>query len=265
VSSLEAGGFRTGGLLALAFLAPAVAAGEEPQAGPLVTDRPDFTESAVSVDPRRVQLEAGYTYEDAGDDEIDSIGELLLRIGLTRTLELRIAPVSYVRQLSRAGTGASGIEDPTVGIKWEIARGGEPPSILAPEAALIVSTTLPVGGSEVSADEPLPAAVLALAWETHGSLGVASNLGVSAESDGEDRYAVGLGSLALGLDLGGSWAGFLEYYGFLPEGPERSSTHFVDTGVTYLVSDDFQLDLRVGTEIGGETDSFAGVGLAYRW
>jgi hypothetical protein len=254
-----------GALLALGLVAAAPAAGEEPQAEPLVTDRPDFTESALSVDPRRVQLEAGYTYEDAGDDEVDSIGELLLRIGLTRTLELRIAPVSYVRELSRAGTEASGIEDPTVGIKWAIAQGGESPSILTPQAALILSTTLPVGSSEVSADEPLPAAVLALAWETRGALGVSSNLGVSAETDGEDRYAVGLASLALGLDLGGSWGGFLEYYGFLPEGPERSSTHFVDGGVTYLVSDDFQLDLRVGTEIGGDTDSFAGVGFGYRW
>ena len=41
----------------------------------------------------------------------------------------------------------------------------------------------------------------------------------------------------------------------------------IDGGVTYLVIDRFQLDIRVGTGIGTETlrEQFVGVGFAWRW
>ena len=39
---------------------------ESDDIGPLVTDRPDFTESAVGVPIGRVQIEAGYTWTRKG-------------------------------------------------------------------------------------------------------------------------------------------------------------------------------------------------------
>jgi hypothetical protein len=252
-------------LLALVVLvALPIAADTDEESQPLVTDRPDFTESALTVPRGRVQLESGATHEETRGGEVDTYGELLVRIGLARRLELRVAANSWLAERPATGSGTDGVEDPALGIKWELARAGDRPSLLSPQASLILATTVPLGARAVSADEPLPSAVLALAWETSGPLGVGSNLGLATDIDGEGRYLTGLASVAVGRDLGGAWAGYLEYYAFLPEG-SRPYDDSVDAGLTYLVSDDFQLDVRVGTGLGGDTDVFAGLGLAYRW
>ncbi len=47
------------------------------QAEPLVTDRPDFTESAETVAPGLFQLESGYTFTRRGDDKEHALGEFL--------------------------------------------------------------------------------------------------------------------------------------------------------------------------------------------
>ena len=245
---------------------PEVAAGGtgEP-AEALVTDRPDFTESVVSVAPRRVQVEAGYTHEEKDGEASDAFGELLLRIGLSERVELRLAPNSYRRDLPRGGDDAEGREDPSIGIKLETGHGGDAPSLWKPATALLLGTTLPLGDSEVTSDELLPSAILALEWELGGGAGIGSNIGAAAEADERGRFVTGVFSVALGFDLGGAWGGFVEYYTFVPEGSERQTQQFFDAGLTFQISDDFQLDARIGTEAGGETDWFAGVGLAYRW
>ena len=71
----------------------------------LITDRPDFTESTVTVGKGIAQLEFGYTYIDTGDSNVHSLGEPLLRYGiLTEWLELRLG----VQPLEEAGeTGFS--------------------------------------------------------------------------------------------------------------------------------------------------------------
>ena len=106
---------------------------------------------------------------------------------------------------------------------------------------------------------------LALDWPLDGGLGVASNVGLTYVSDGGEQFAEASFSLALGADLGGAWGGYIEYYNSIPESAGGDDRHFANTGLTFLVSSDFQLDARVGFEIGGETDYFVGVGLSYRW
>jgi hypothetical protein len=72
----------------------------------MVTDRPDFTESASVVPRGRVQLEAGYTYardEDAGVLAAHSYPEALARIGVVDDrLELRLGQ-SVLTTRSRFG------------------------------------------------------------------------------------------------------------------------------------------------------------------
>lgn len=230
----------------------------------LVTDRPDFTESAVSVDPGRVQLEAGYTFEDTGKTDVQSLGEVLVRIGWTESLELRLGLNSYVT-VDTPRKEISGFEDTSVGIKIELSQGTDEPRFLEPEAALLVGTTLPTGSSGLGAAHLQPSVVVALAWTLNDRLGVGSNLGATWVSDG-DQYLEGVATIALGIALNDSWGGYLEYFTILPESSGGSTQHFVDAGLTRLLSNDFQLDLRAGTELGRDgTDFFVGAGLAYRW
>ena len=65
-----------------------------PLTAPLVTDRPDFTESTKTIPRGHLQIEAGFTfvYDRRGDDRLrdHAAPELLLRIGLADDFELRI-------------------------------------------------------------------------------------------------------------------------------------------------------------------------------
>lgn len=104
------------GLCVLAAVAASTGGAQEA----IVTDRPDFTESAEVVAVGRIQLETGASFEDAGEVELAEVGELLLRIGLVRDLELRLGVGSYV---DVADGGPSGLGDGSVGLKLELNEG----------------------------------------------------------------------------------------------------------------------------------------------
>ena len=67
---------------------------------PLVTDRPDFTESTDAVPYGLFQLEVGYTFthdrESGVRNQTHTSPELLLRAGLAQDFELRIGWAGYV-------------------------------------------------------------------------------------------------------------------------------------------------------------------------
>jgi len=231
---------------------------------PLVTDRPDFTESPISVQPGRVQVESGYTFEERGEVDSQSFGELLVRIGLWDGVELRLATNSYVRE-SAPAEEASGLENSAIGFKIELSEGSDEPGGRSLASALLIGTTLPTGSTEVREPHLEPAALLALEWPLSERLGIATNLGLIYASEGGEQFLAGTLSVALGVDLGHDFGGYFEYFNFVPESDGPVDRHFVNAGLTYLLSVDFQFDIRAGVELGGETDYFAGVGLAYRF
>ena len=71
--------------------------------------------------------------------------------------------------------------------------------------------------------------------------------------------------MALGIGLTDRWGAFVETYAILPEG-SRPDELFVNGGVTFLTSDDFQLDARVGSAVAGNSwpNMFAGIGASWR-
>ena len=56
----------------------------------LVTDRPDFTESAFVVSPKIIQLEGGVEFEDFNSVSTFSYPSILARIGIGYNLEVRL-------------------------------------------------------------------------------------------------------------------------------------------------------------------------------
>ncbi|MGH9464186.1 MAG: transporter [Thermoanaerobaculia bacterium] len=243
--------------LALALLvASAPAAAQE-----LVTDRPDFTESALAVPRSRFQLEGGATASKGGSDEAWSFGELLLRIGLSERVELRLEPGSYA-EADGPGGELSGWEDAAAGLKVELSAGGEGGR---PDIALIAGLSLPTGEQGVGSDEPHPEVVLAVAWDLTPRLGLGANLGLGETDDGERDFLEGRASVAMGFDLGGHWGGFLEAFALYPESGSGEEAHFVDAGLTWLATEDLQLDLRAGQGLDADEETFVGAGFAVRW
>jgi hypothetical protein len=239
---------RSRTLLALGLLFAAAAVAQEGWTGldgSLVTDRPDFTESTSTIPRGHFQIEGGTTVTRVEDVDATSFGELLLRIGTGERWETRIG-AGFAR-VETPLDDASGLEDPSLGIK---VRFTDDPGELGPgqpAASLIVLTSIPAGDEELTDDEWVPEAKLALAWELTPRLSLSSNLNYAYAVDDDDRLHQIGATLSGGLSLTDRLGSYLEWYGFSEETEDGPSTHYVNGGVTWLINNDLQVDARVGT------------------
>lgn len=246
----------------LAFLA-ASASPARTQQSPLVTDRPDFTESAETVDRRRIQLEAGYTFTRSGEVHEHALGEVLVRIGILDRLELRVGLNSYA-WLDGPDVDDSGYEDPSVGAKIALAPPPDRPG-WRPAAAILVGTTVP-GVGDLGEDAWQPEAKLAVGWDLSESASLGSNVGYTHASEEGSEFDQASASLALGFDIAGPASGYVEAFGFAPAARDGDDAAIVNGGVTWLLHPDLQLDARLGAGLNREApDFFVGVGVARRW
>lgn len=233
---------------------------------PLVTDRPDFTESSETVPRALVQLESGATYTHEGDARAGSFGEALFRIGLSTRSELRVALNSYTIE-RRAGATEHGLEDIAVGAKVKLVGGGETGSP-KPAVAVIVGSSFPTGASAFRSSSLEPEVKVTGAWSLTQRVAFSSNVNYAWTSDGVRRFGEPSASASLGVGVSDRLGSYVEYFGFYPriDGAERS--HFANGGVTFSVNDDLQLDARLGSQMkrrGNSRSVFLGVGVSRRW
>ncbi len=242
---------------------------------PIITDRPDFTESPQTV-PRRfkAQIESGLTFARVGKVKETSLGEVLVRVPVAERVELRFGVPNYV--FVRAASGghpddrATGFDDAFFGAKIALSEGaGETGLFKKPAAALLIGTSLPTGARAFREDNLQPEAVLALSVDLSERFALSSNVGYVRASDGGERFNQVFGTLSLGAGLSKRVGAYLEVYGFTRvEAATRQSARFANGGVTFLVNKNFQLDARVGVGLGNNIsgpDYFFGFGFARRF
>ncbi len=246
---------------------------DEPE--PIITDRPDFTESPQTV-PRRfkAQIESGFTFARVGEVKESSLGEVLVRVPVAERVELRFGVPNYV--FVRAASGgnsdvrATGFDDAFFGAKIALLEGaGETGLFKKPAAALLVGTSLPTGARAFREDNLQPEAVLALSVDLTKRFALSTNFGYVRASDGGERFNQGFGTLSLGAGLSKRVGAYFEVYGFTRvEAATRQRARFANGGVTYLINKNFQLDARVGAGLGNHIagpDYFFGFGFARRF
>jgi hypothetical protein len=241
----------------IAASAGALAGGEIQD--PLVGDRPDFTESTETIDPRRVQLEAGATAQ-SGDVDVLAIGETVIRIGLARRWEVRVGANSWVSVDDPSGD-ESGFDDPSLEAKLRFNPDGE-----GIAAGLLFGSTLAVGDDDIGAEDEQPFVKLLLGGEFSPRLSWGANAGYARASEGGERFDQLSGSFSLGIGVSERLGSFVEVYGFSEESEGGDTSTYADAGVTYLLNDDLQLDARIGTGVdGNDVDVFLGAGVIKRW
>jgi len=248
------------GSLALALVAGTVAAKD-----PLVTDRPDFTESAFVVGRGTVQLEGGGTYVDFGNESATTLPELLVRWGITRTVELRFLTPTYAWIDGPDGSD-SGFLSTSLGAKIALNDGGGDGFWGKTGASVIVATTIPTGSSAVASSAWQPSATLSLAWDLSDSVGLGTNIGwARPENDGQ-RFNSFFGSVAAGFGVAKNTSIFTEFIFFDRESERGPSTTTFQAGVTYLISPDFQVDIRAARRLSSEgADILIGLGASARF
>lgn len=232
---------------------------------PLVTDRPDFTESASVPGGGRVQVEGGWTVEEAGDVGEHSLGEILVRIGIGERFEARIEPATWISvDGGDGGDDVAGLDDAGIGFKVLFLE-ASPPGV--PATALLLGTTIPTGDDEIGVESWQPEARLALGWDLSEVWSLGANAGWGRPEEGGESFDQALGSVAVGRAFGERLGAFAELYGFAPASAEGDDdAAYFDGGLTFGFGLDAQLDVRAGV---GLTDASAdwlfGLGFARRW
>lgn len=255
-------------LLAALAMLPAISACATAGLGegdPLITDRPDFTESAQTVPAGMTQVEGGYTFGRAESITSQSVGELLARISIGPAAELRVAVNSY-STAAGDGTRVSGLEDASLGAKFHLATGATTFDLFRPDLALIVATSVPSGSSAYGESEWQPDAKLVVGWTLTDRLAWTSNLNYTYASEDGERFSQPSWSTSFGYSLTERVGTFAEYFRIMPESRGAGGSGYLNGGATYLFSPDFQFDARIGRAAGGAAEGyFAGIGLSRRW
>lgn len=247
---------------ALGGAAPAYAqSGAASEARPeLVTDRPDYTESSEVVGRGLFQLEAGFNYEgDSGARAVTTPG-VLLRVGLSPRVELRLGTDGYLSQRF-GGISVSGAADVEVGVKVKLidaaSRGFD--------LAVIPMASLPTGSESQSSGAVDPTVKLTWARELPRAFGLTGNVNVASVSDEDGRFFQNAVSVSLGHDLMAAWGGFVEGYVFTPMARGTGSGLTVDAGVTRPIGANLQFDIEAGHGLTSDAPEwFVGFGFAVR-
>ncbi len=244
---------------------------------PLVTDRPDFTESTEAIPTAHTQFELGYTFtydrEDGQRQRNQTFPEILVRIGIAPDFELRIGWEGYSisdelfdtpnrsgRLVSREDT-RQGSNDLSVGIKHKLF---EQEGFL-PHFGILGAISVPSGSPGFSSSDVDPSLVLLWAYDINDIFAIAGNIGFAGISDDVERFLQTSASISLAMSLSDRLGFYVEYFGFYPGGMDTDDAHNINGGFTYLISNDFQLDMRLGAGLNDQADDIvAGVGFSVR-
>ena len=251
-------------------LAPRARA-QEP--GDIVTDRPDETESPVSVDPGSVQLEMGWGYVNADRDgskrKTHQLPGTLIRIGAVHGLEVRLGFGGWRHREVADSTGAetnSGVGPLSVGAKYQFNQGRG----MSPTVALMGTLILPTAAEGLGPERVDPAFRVAAAHEASSVVGIGYNLGlrwlsVEAITGETSTQLEGIYTLAFGFALSERFGAFAEVFGALALSDDAVSVALLNTGLTFLARRNLQFDAKVGIGLNREADAwFVGAGFAWR-
>jgi hypothetical protein len=242
------------------------------------TERHDFTQSAITVGRRVVQVESGYTYfynDSEGETESShAFPEMLVRVGLSEDIEFRLR-WSHVWQFIDEEPDRSGSEDLRYSLKLQMTR--EECRGLLPTSALELRGTAPTGSEEFTTEHVEVSLDYIYQWTLAegitlvGSTGMGTNgfadFGLVAEVPPEDRFHVLSQSVALGFELSESNTMYAEWYGIFSDGLEDEFVISVfNFGIDHYVTNNFVLDWRAGVGLSDDADDFfTGVGGGWRF
>jgi hypothetical protein len=246
-------------------------AGEDEEEDSITTDRPDFTEASSTVPAGRVQLESGYTFTYDKQDGVrtreHSVPEWLWRIGLAEDFELRLGWNYLVERTDDGPAGtrdtADGAADLYLGVKLGLAK----QCGITPEQAINLEATAPTGADAFSTDKVNPGFNYLYGWDVTDNFSLGGSAGIHTDTDEDDDFVRYHASVTAGYGLTDRLAAYTEWFGVYRTDADRNfPENYFNGGFTFLVHDDFQLDVRAGVGLNDQAaDFFTGAGFAVRF
>ncbi len=225
---------------------------------PIATDRPDFTEAAVSVGDGVFQFESGATFQWLEDGRTAGFPELLMRYGVTRLAELRLAIPDY--NFSRqAGRPDRGWGDTYVGAKVQVG-----PFENGDELSLIPAITIPSRDGDYSTYSFDPELKACYSHDLSENWNLSMMGYILWTTIDQDRVASYQQTASFGRGLTDDLSVFFEYAGTYAE--RERAEHVAHSGFAYRFSVDAQADLHGGfTANGDNREPFIGIGYSRRF
>ena len=218
------------------------------------TDRPDQTESTSITPKRNLQLESGFFYEKK-DTESRNISHptLLIKYGVNKNLELRAGTETVYQERN------SGISPITLGFKAKLMEERK----LMPSLAFLGQVTLnSLASKNFKTPYTAPSFRLLFNHTLSDKLNLGYNLG--AEWNGVTPDVTGVYTVSTSYSFDEKLGMFAEFYGYLNK--FEKADHRFDAGVTYLISNNFQVDTSAGIGISKiSPDYFVSAGVSYRF
>ena len=225
---------------------------------PIQLDRPDQTECPFITPLKYVQVETGFVYERITDGvESSAHPSILWKYGLTSRMELRM--ITELVNVKFGDNSTTGIPPLTFGFKTSLI---EEKGIVPMISFIGHFTTTTLGSSNFQASYAAPAFRFTFQHTLCENMSLAYNLG--AEWNGESPEHTYVYTVATGISLTDKLGCFAEVYGFLPA--DLESDHRIDAGATYLLSNDWMIDVSGGIGLSETSpDYFIGAGFSFRF
>lgn len=211
---------------------------------PLATDRPGFSDGTHVVAPGTIQLESGFFRTQIGSRSTTSVGDALLRFGVSERWEFRLIGLGY-----GFGSGTEQWLDPSVGVKvrWiQTTRG---------EVSLVGQSTVPIGDGALRSNRWNPtlkvAATMPIGRDTLGG-----NLVWSRQGSGSSRFDQSALSAFLSRPLSAQTTATAELWVVDRIGRGGPGAGFASLALAHLLDNDRQIDLRLGTGLHPRRDGW---------
>jgi len=233
---------------------------------PIVTDRPDQTESASIIPKGFVQIETGITLEE--DEPISglnirafSLPAVLIRYGVFENVELRLGS-EYIseKRISINGTLVKndGTTPISVGTKIKMFSEKGP----RPQTSFIFHLVIPYSKESVFHTAHI-GTDFRFTMQHVLSKRITLSYNFGGAWSGDTPAATGIYTLSLGISLIKKLSAYVESYGFLTQ--EETPDHRLDGGFTYLFDNNIQADVSGGVGITAKSpDYIIGAGFSIR-
>ena len=231
----------------------------------MITDRPDATESPSVVPKGSLQIETG-TYHESHEEngfrtDLNVLNTTLIRYGLWNNLELRLG-WDFVEEIKaindiRSNDRLSGLSPLLLGMKVSITAEKN----CWPEIGFIGHLKLPfLAGTDFKPQNTAANFLFAFSHTLNDKFNLSYNLG--AELGDDSSETVYIYSTSYGYSITDRFGTYVEVYGNISE--NSISEQYYDTGVTFLLKRNIQLDATIGKSFKKGKNALISAGISFR-
>ena len=205
---------------------------------PIQADRPDQTETPAIVPRGMFQVETGFTFQK--NDEISKTNTLptvLWKYGVNENFELRLITEFISEKIGK--NTQDGLVPIYIGFKVKL----DEEKGIVPKTSFIAHIGLPNAASaKYKTNFYAPEFRFVMQHTLSNKFSLSYNLG--AEWDGFSAEPTFIYTLTSGYSVSKKIGLYIETFGFAPQ--KNKANHNFDGGITYLINNNFMLDLSSG-------------------